>query len=66
MGDDLVGTLLFFNIGVELGQLSIVAMCLPLTIWMFKRQWGLKASSVLSGALIAVGLGWFIERVLSG
>jgi hypothetical protein len=41
-------------------------MCLPLTIWMFKRQWGLKASSVLSGALIAVGLGWFIERVLSG
>lgn len=65
LGDDLVGTLLFFNVGVELGQLSIVAVCLPLTIWLFKRNWGLRASSVLSCALIVVGLAWFIERVFS-
>jgi hypothetical protein len=64
LGDDLVGTLLFFNIGVELGQLSIVAVCLPMTIWLFKRKWGLRASSALSGALVVIGLTWFVERLL--
>lgn len=62
VGDDLVGTLLFFNVGVELGQLSIVAVCLPLTIWLFKRNWGLRASSALSCALAVIGLAWFVER----
>lgn len=64
LGDDLVGTLLFFNVGVELGQLSIVAVCLPLTIWLFKQSWGLRLSSILSGALIAIGLVWFVERLI--
>jgi len=62
LGDDLVGTLLFFNVGVELGQLSIVAVCLPVTLWLFKRSWGLRVSSALSGALVLFGLAWFIER----
>jgi hypothetical protein len=64
LGDDLVGTLLFFNVGVELGQLSIVAVCLPLTIWLLKRSWGLRASSALSCALAVIGLVWFVERLL--
>lgn len=62
LGDDLVGTLLYFNVGVELGQLSIVAICLPITIWMFRQNWGLRASSVLSCALTVIGLVWFVER----
>ncbi|MFC4307874.1 HupE/UreJ family protein [Steroidobacter flavus] len=65
LGDDLIGTLLFFNIGVELGQLSIVAVCLPITIWLFKRSWGLSVSSALSCALVLIGLAWFVERVSS-
>lgn len=64
LGDDLVGTLLFFNIGVELGQLGIVAVCLPLTIWLFKQRWGLRVSSALSGALVLIGAVWFVERLL--
>lgn len=64
LGDDLVGTLLFFNVGVELGQLSIVAVCLPLTLWLFKQRWGLRVSSILSGALATIGLIWFVERLL--
>lgn len=63
LGDDLAGTLLFFNVGVELGQLSIVALCLPLTLLLFKRDWGLRASTVLSGALTVIGLCWFVQRV---
>lgn len=65
MGDDLAGTLLFFNLGVELGQLCVLAVCLPLTIWIFRQPWGLKASSALSALLALAGLGWFVERVLA-
>ncbi len=48
----------------EFEPLSIVAVCVPLTLRMFRRRWLLRASSVLSGALIVIGLAWFIERVL--
>lgn len=65
LGDDLAGTLLFFNVGVELGQLSIVAVCLPVTLWLFKRSWGLRASTVLSGGLGVVGVGWFVQRLVA-
>lgn len=63
LGDDLAGTLLFFNVGVELGQLCIVALCLPLTFLLFKRNWGLRASTMLSCALAVIGLCWFVQRL---
>ncbi len=65
MGDDLAGTLLFFNVGVELGQLCVIAVCLPLTLWVFRQRWGLKAASVLSALLAVAGLAWFVERVVA-
>ena len=65
LADDLAGTLLFCNVGFELGQLSIVAVCLPLTLWLFRRRWGLRASTLLSCVLALVGLGWFVERVVA-
>ncbi len=65
MGDDIAGTLLFFNAGVELGQLCVVAVCLPLTLWLFRQPWGLRAASGLSAAMAVVGLVWFVERSLA-
>ncbi len=50
--------------GVELGQLCILAACLPLTIWVFRQPWGLKAASAVSGVLAVAGMGWFVERVI--
>jgi hypothetical protein len=64
MGDDLAGTLIYFNAGVELGQLCVLAVCLPITIWVFRQSWGLKAGTALSGAVTLAGLAWFIERAL--
>lgn len=60
----LAASLAGFNIGVELGQLAIVAGFLPLAWWMrdtrFYRRGLLGAGSALS-VLIAVG--WLLERV---
>jgi hypothetical protein len=65
LADDIVGALLFFNIGVEFGQLLVVALCLPLTVWLFRQRFGLRASSVASAALTLLGLYWFAERIVA-
>ena len=55
-----------FNLGVELGQLAVVAIALPL-LWAVRRyakgaasQWPRYASAVLG----AFGVYWFVERVI--
>ena len=59
----LVVSLLSFNVGVELGQVAIVALLFPGILWLnnqvFKKQvvWG------ISGLILLFGVGWFIERV---
>jgi hypothetical protein len=65
LADDVVGALLFFNIGVEFGQLIVVALCLPLTVWLFRQRFGLRVSSAASAALTLLGLYWFAERIMA-
>lgn len=57
--------LLGFNIGVELGQLSIIAICmLGVGIWFGKhdsyRKWFSKPASIIVGS---IGLFWFLQRI---
>jgi hypothetical protein len=60
-----VRCLLSFNVGVELGQLAIVLLLLPVT-WALERwQHGRKAVIGLSVAVGVFGLGWFAERAFS-
>lgn len=62
----LVLALLAFNVGVELGQLAIVALFLPLAFALrasaFYRRGVLRAGSWAIAGLAAV---WFVERALS-
>lgn len=59
--------LLFFNLGVEMGQLFIVALVYPLTLGL-KRLLGAPYRYFRATALLAIagiGLYWFLERVFS-
>jgi len=62
---DFMAALLKFNIGVALGQLTVVA---PLLAILFAlRRWPVYAKALLpvgSIAALAVAMGWFFERVL--
>jgi len=54
-----------FNVGVELGQLTIVAIASALTVWMWKRPWYFRRVVIPVSALIAaVGLFWFVQRLM--
>jgi hypothetical protein len=56
--------LLSFNVGVELGQLAILAAVVPLLARLHARRWFReRAVPILSGAIVLVGVGWFVERV---
>ena len=55
-----------FNLGVEIGQLAIVAGFLPLA-YLFRRHWFYRRAIVQlgSGLIILIALIWFIERAFN-
>lgn len=54
-----------FNLGVELGQLAIVAMFLPLA-FVVRHSWGYRRIAMTLGSLLIAGLGatWLLDRSL--
>jgi hypothetical protein len=63
-GRDLAPALLGFNLGVELGQLAIVAPLFPLVLWLRNRQpTYARARNVLCGSVAVVAVFWIVVRV---
>lgn len=61
---DLAGPLVMFNLGVEAGQLVIVAVLVPLAWW--ARRWDGYARWILGGgsvAIAAIAVTWLVERL---
>ncbi|HKP97137.1 MAG TPA: HupE/UreJ family protein [Fibrobacteria bacterium] len=57
--------LVSFNVGVELGQLTVIAAASALTVWMWKKPWYYRRVVIpVSSLIAAVGLFWFIQRIL--
>ena len=56
-----------FNLGVEAGQIGVLAIALPIVLLLRRSAWfrsvGVRA---LSAGVVAVGLFWFVQRVMSG
>jgi hypothetical protein len=63
--DAVAPTLFLFNVGVELGQLAVLAVALPV-LWLLRtktRFFVPHGQRVLSTLVVAAGLFWFVERV---
>ncbi len=58
----LMPSLLAFNVGVEIGQLCIVAIFFPITLWIAKQKFQRKVVWAFSSVILLFGLGWFVER----
>ncbi len=61
----LVSSLLAFNVGVELGQLGILAILFPLALWVAKQPFRRPVIVGLSSTILLFGIGWFIERAFA-
>gem|GEM_PF-193662 len=58
----LVPSLLAFNVGVEIGQLCIVAVFFPITLWIAKKKFQRQVVFAFSSVILLFGLAWFVER----
>jgi len=62
--EQLAMSLLFFNIGIEAGQLLLIPI-FSLLIWLaYKTKYYARLAIVSSYFLGAIGFFWFIERIV--
>ncbi len=63
--DRFVVALIGFNIGVEFGQIAVVAIAFALVGWFMSKPWYRKAIAIPASLVIAaIGAYWVIERTL--
>ncbi len=59
--------LVSFNLGVEAGQLAVLALLLPLVLFLRGKTWfEPRGARVVSGAVALAGGVWFVSRVIGG
>jgi hydrogenase/urease accessory protein HupE len=61
--DFFVPSLLFFNIGVEIGQLCILLILVPLLFWSRKLTWQRHLLLTISGLTAWLAVLWLVERI---
>ena len=61
--DNLLLSLLNFNLGVEAGQAAVVLLLVPILMHIRQRSWEPKLVVTLSAIVLVVGLVLFVERV---
>jgi len=57
-------TLFSFNLGVELGQLAVSALALPLLMRLHATEQGLRVVRLSAVVLSGMGFFWFLERLV--
>ena len=64
--DNFISLLFGFNIGVELGQLSVLLIAYLLIRLIFMKKWKSKIISIPASVIIGlIGFYWFIERIIN-
>ncbi|HVF59599.1 MAG TPA: HupE/UreJ family protein [Thermoanaerobaculia bacterium] len=61
----LVGSLLAFNIGVEIGQFVILLMVFPAVVLLLRQPYRRQVTGLVSAAILVCGLTWLLERTTS-
>ncbi|MFO1326594.1 MAG: HupE/UreJ family protein [Rubrivivax sp.] len=62
-GVALVRALVGFNLGVELGQLAVIAALWPLLAWLGRRPQAKRWMRAASWAAAAAGVAWLVQRL---
>lgn len=65
--DQFLTTLLSFNLGVEFGQLAVIAAAVAATFWAWRKPWYFRFMVVpVSAAIALTGLFWTVQRLAGG
>jgi hypothetical protein len=58
-----IPTLLVFNIGIELGQLTTLAIAVPILLWIDKQPYARRLLMGASFVVFCLALFWFFQRI---
>ncbi|MCJ8011504.1 HupE/UreJ family protein [Paenibacillus sp. KQZ6P-2] len=61
--ENLIGSLLTFNLGVETGQIMILCLLLPLLLWLQRFPWYRKMMITTSCLIFVLAFYWLIQRL---
>jgi hypothetical protein len=64
--ENLLLSLLNFNLGVEAGQLTVVLLVVPILMRLKSKPWEPRMVATVSGVILAVGLVLFVDRAFFG
>ena len=59
----LAASLFSFNLGVEIGQVVVIALLCPILFFAAKQAWHKSAVTVTSALIGCLGLVWFVDRM---
>jgi hypothetical protein len=64
-GEGIAVPLFTFNLGVEVGQVAVASIVLPI-VWQLRKNetFVRRGVPVLSAVIVAAGLYWFLERTI--
>ena len=60
--ENLLLSLLNFNLGVEAGQLTVVLLVVPILMRLKSKPWEPRVVATISGVIMALGLALFVQR----
>lgn len=63
--NELLLSLVSFNIGIEFGQLLVIAIAMPLLYWLYKYTWSASFRRVFSVCVVGLGGVWLVERIIA-
>ena len=58
-----LAAVLAFNVGVEIGQIAVMAVAMPIVIAIARSSWHMRVVRYASSAVLALSLLWFVERL---
>ncbi len=64
--ENLLLSLLNFNLGVEAGQLAVVLLAVPILMRLRARPWEPRLVAIISGVILVVGVVLFVDRMFLG
>jgi hypothetical protein len=64
--ENLLLSLLNFNLGIEAGQAMVVLLIVPILVLMHRKSWEPKLVATISAIVLAIGLFLFVERTFFG
>lgn len=62
--DRFLSSLIAFNVGIEIGQVFVIALAVPFVLGFKNKSWYADAERAFACIIAIIGLFWFVQRII--